>query len=283
MHVVSMNEKNTSCMKSCLGSNSSKLSIFRAVMDVCQSREKPHSCWPLFLPSIQHALVTTCLISDPTPHTAKDAAPERFICDMMLQSITDALKKPITVVENLRLHRKNNIQLSDEEVPLSIRDARLFVIALGNLQKKDQVKLLNQLISTFSSEMLKIQQDDELREFVTSEKDFAGFLSRIITMTSNLIDLVSSGKLLFDSLRNDIGLMQYFLPCFIEVDSDINCEEGDWYKKQSCFMGLWSEWESSSISPVAGCTYTCALKNDELSMFSSSIEVAMDIGLDSGL
>ena len=219
------------------------------------------------------------------PRTVKDAAAEKFVCDMMLQSMTNAFENPTNLVDKARQQKKNNIQVSDEEIPLSLRDCRLFAIAICRLPKKDQIKQLSKLVSLLSSQMLKIKGDDELQKVLIAEKDYSGFVARTITLTSVLIDMVTAGKFLLESLCDNIGTLHYYLPSIIEVDSESDLEGGDWYKKESCFMGLWEEWESSAL-PIGDvsndASYTCPLSSDEVSRYASAIEFAMEFGFDSG-
>jgi hypothetical protein len=227
-------------------------------------------------------LITSSLISDPLPRTVKDAAAERFVCDKLLQSISDALVNPGLILDKAREQKKSNIQVSDEEFPLSLRDSRLFVIALCRLPKKDQHKLLSKLVSLLSSDITKIKKDDALRKLLVIEKDYAGFLARIVTVTSILVDVVSAGKPLLDSLCDCIGPLHYYLPSIIEVDSESDLEGSDWYKKESCFMGLWEEWESSALPIVEVSNYSEALSKDEVSKLASTLELALEFGFDSG-
>ncbi len=257
--------------------------MFRAVISVCESPQSDKPSWPLYLPSIHHALITTSLISDPMPRTAKDAVAERFLCDMMLQSIADTFKNPTVLIDKSIQQKRGNIQLSDEVIPLSLRDCRLFAIALCHLPKKDQLKLLSKLLNLLSSEIVNIKDNNELRKLLTTEKDYSGFLARLLTLTSVLIDMVSAGKALIDSLCDHIGPQFYYLPSILEVDSESESEESDWYKKESCFMGLWEEWESSALPSVENGVGACPLTNDEVAVFASSIELAMEFGFDSGI
>ena len=50
-------------------------------------------------------------------------------------------------------------------------------------------------------------------------------------------------------------------------------------------MGLWEEWESSALPlvDVINDTFTCPLSSDEVSMYASAIEFAMEFGFDSGM
>ena len=99
--------------------------------------------------------MATNLASDPLPPTAKEAAPERFICDSVVESISNCLGDLDEIIRQThgsvgKTQRVKNqehvkIHVSDEPVLLSFRDARLFMIALCRLPKKEQKKVLSKI------------------------------------------------------------------------------------------------------------------------------------------
>jgi hypothetical protein len=265
-----------------LGSISNKLAVFKAALNLCGHGCRPNQKWPLFLPSTMHSLITTMLISDAIPRNVKDSTPEIFLCEMMLQSISYALSNPSVLIEKAKRQRKKNVHTSDEEIPFSLRDSRLFVLALCRLPKKDQIGMLSNLVTSLSSEIHKINEDIELRKLLVMEKDYSGLLARVITVTSTSIDMVSAGKPMLDSLCEYIGPLHYYLPSIIDIRGASDSEGSDWYKKESCFMGLWEQWESSSLPSVDMASYSYSLTNDDTLIYSSTINCAIGLGFESG-
>lgn len=264
------------------GSPSNKLAIFKAVAKICNDEQNNDTNWPLYLPSIHHALITTCLISDSFPKCAKDAATEKLVCDMMLASMTDILADPSYITNVSRKNKKSNIQVSDEVVLLSLRDARLFVLCFTRLPKDDQVKILSKSLSMLSSFFGNVKQDKQSKNFFVIHKDCSSFLARVITLTSIMIDAVTIGQPIFDSLADYIGQLHYYLPSIVEVDNESDLDETDWYRSESYFMGLWEEWESSALPPVEFNMLNQPLSNDEVEKYKSILESAMDLGFDTG-
>ncbi len=264
-----------------LGTFSNKKVIFKAVATMC-SDDNNDASWPLYLPSIHHSIVTTCLLSDPIPKSIEDAAAEHFICNMMLSSINAFLAEPSFIVNKTKESKKINIQVSDEEVFLSLRDTRLFILCLSRLPKEDQQAMLSKLLTILSAHLGKGNKDGLLEKLITAEKDCASFLARVISMTSIMIDIIAVGHPLLHSLARHIGSLRYYLPSIVELDSESELDENDWYRSESCFMGLWEEWESSALPPVEMNNITEPLSGDELKAFQSILEAVMGIGFDSG-
>jgi len=265
--------------KSCLGTWNEKLALFK---DVARAATLSDTKWPLYLSSPHHAIITGNLTCDPLPRTVKEASPERFICEGFIQSIGAALVDPESTILNISSVDKNSkIQVSDEEVPLSIRDARLFVVALSRTPRKEQLMLTAKLVNTLASALISLNDDENLRSLLISERAYAGFVARAVTVCSTIIDMASSGKLLLESLCQYIGPLHYHLPSFIEVE-DANAARQecltDWYKRESCFMGLWPDWEMASLPSVNANAKIDPLSSDDIANYKLLLDIALELG-----
>lgn len=265
--------------KSCIGTCNERLSLFKAVASSLTSSETK---WPLYMTSTHHALVSGNITCDPLPRTLKDAAPERFICEGFIESITAALMDPESTILNMEKLKKNpKIQISDEIVPLSLRDARLFAVALSRTPKKEQTNLINKFISSLHSTLVNASNDDSLMKLLSSERIYSCFIASIITVCSNMLDMVSSGKNLLESLCIYVGPLHYHLPSISEVESknavDTTQDEcvNDWYKRESCFMGLWPDWEMSSLPACNVDSMIDPLINENLIKFSALMNLSL--------
>ena len=285
----------TSLETSFLGSVADRLSIFEAVTNITMSRPNLENSdhrmmrWPLYLSSIHHALVTSNLISDPLPQNSEDAAPERFICDALISSIDDALQNPMSIVnrEALSMENKKNacrFQYSDDEIPLSLRDARLFAILVFRLKGEDRMKILSNLVNVLYSNLSNTKENKELTEMFIKCKEASGFLARVITVCLTMADVVCAGNELFDLLCQQIGPTHYHLPSFIEpsIYGDSPEEnECDWYKKETCFMGLFSDWESPITPAVGSIESDEPLSVTDLSKLKTVLEISLNLGFES--
>ena len=266
--------------KSIFGNSNEKLALFKAVADPEMRSEKK---WPLYLSSSQHAIVSGILTCDPLPRTVKEASPERFICEGFIQSISEALKEPEEFILNAYNVAKNpRILVSDEEVPLSLRDARLFAVALSRTPRKEQLVLTVKLVDALHQGIAMIEENEDLRLLLMREQSYSGFVARTLTVCSTIIDMVSSGKLLLESLCDYIGPLHYHLPSFIEVEDQCDTSRqdciSDWYKRDSCFMSLWPDWEMASLPPVEVHTKIDPLPGDGIENYKRILDTALELG-----
>ncbi len=241
--------------------------------------------WPLYMSSTHHALVTGNLTCDPLPRTAKEASPERFICEGFIESIIHNLGDPESVILNTEKGDSEiKIQVSDEVVPLSLRDARLFAVAMCRTPKKERMNLLSKFVNGLHSALVGIQSDENLRLLLGTNRAFSSFIARVLTVCSNMVDMISSGTILLESLCVYIGPLRYHLPSFIEIDDKVDGAQqdcgSDWYKRESCFMGLWPDWEMSSLPACHVDTFVEPLSKDDLNKFSSILKTALDLGFE---
>lgn len=268
--------------KSIFGTSTEKLALFKAVANKDISTDTK---WPLYLPSSQHAIVCGILSCDPLPRTVKEASPEKFICEGIIQSIREALRDPeetILKVDNVG-KKQRLLQVSDEEVPLSLRDAHLFAVALNRTPKKEQISLTAKLVNALNEDLLMIKEDNKLLSLLISERSYAAFLARALTVCSAIIDMVSSGKLLLENLCDHIGPLHYHLPSFIEMENTCDTSQQDCisegYKQDSCFMGLWPDWDLSSLPPVEVHTRIDPLPGNDMEHYRSLLDTALELGL----
>ena len=191
--------------------------------------------WPLPLPAVQHALLTSNLSCEPLPKTSKDATPERWICDSFVAALSKAM-------QDLDIVAKHAWRKS---VPLSLRDARLFVLALLRMPKKDQTKVLSRFVDSFHAAV----GGDLLNRTGTAQKSkeraaSSEFLARIVTLVVAAVDSVRAGRHLLDTLSSQTGSDHYLLPSLQCATLD---DEDDWYRREKSFMGLFSDWEAPGV------------------------------------
>jgi len=170
---------------------------------------------------------------------------------------------------------------------LSLRDARLFIIALCRLPKKDQKKILSKIVSVLNSGLVSVKEGGKLgrASFTPSSfhEEIASFIARVITLTSAAVDAVAAGKGHQELLSREIGETHYHLPSFIDAserNDDFELNESDWYKRESCYMGILSDWESAVLPLQRLNDPIKPLSDVDVSKFSSSLELALDLGFE---
>jgi hypothetical protein len=280
--VIRQEAKETS---SFLGSTINKTAVFRAMGSIL-SKDNWGEKWALHIPTIHHALVTANLTSDVLPRTVKEANPEKIICEFFTTGISSYLSNPAKALECFERGNGKENQISDESIPLSLTNARLFTIALCRLPEKEQLKTLSTFVTSLHSHLVKIENESELRNLFTYQNQLSRFLARTITLCSNCINMVLGGKNLLTALCEEIGPNHYELPSFSNNTADGNdMSDGerynDWYKRESCFMGLWADWESPAIPPIDTHENIVPLSSSDELAFKNIVEISLRLGFES--
>jgi hypothetical protein len=250
-----------------LGDPKQRLNVFHCVASAAAARKSsaekdastPPTKWPLSLPATQHALISSNLVNEPIPNEA-DATPERFIAHAFMSSITAALEDPsrLTNVEWYKPtfeFKDSQGLVSDDDVPLSLRDARLFVLAVCRLPTKEQTEFLNTFVSAVSSAIDDLMSSAANSALIEEDADVSGFVARVVTVCATLVNVVTVGPQLRDALVAQVVPVTYSMPNFVtsqELSPKRRLEGGDWYRSETSFVGLFSDWESPLVPGVTG-------------------------------
>eukprot|EP00957_Ditylum_brightwellii_P113001 8616722-Ditylum_brightwellii.AAC.1 len=241
---------------------------------------------PLYLSSTQHALVSSYLSANVNN---EDASPERFLCESFVAGVSDTLEH-LSLIQEHSCNKTdvNTFQQcsSDENVPLSLRDARLFVMSVGRLPREEQQVILSRLIQVSGWIIDSLSLKEKVRRIVSQSSLASGFLARVLTVCSSLVDVVSAGKDLLDLLASQIRSAHYHLPSLLEFSSGDDANETaqsdcDWYKREKCFMGIFSDWETSAAPLVTLNNNIQALSREDATKFNAVIETYLDLGFSS--
>ena len=254
-----------------LGDAKTRLTVFQEIPISCGS-----TVWPLHLPASFHALVTTNLSSEPVLPGQQE--PEEYIVGSLVGSISEALEDPSLVTHAKRLGDNSGDmeRTTDEKAALSFRDARLLLVAISRLPGRDQLRHLSALAKVLATSLVAYQLDDSLRSVIVEHGEVAQFVARVVTVYVALLNLVSAD--LTDALVEQVGPYQYSLPPLYTLGDILNgaiAKDGNWYRKDCCFMGLLADWESPTL-PAA--TTKMSLSNDILSKTDDILEHALQLG-----
>ena len=277
-----------------LGDSNQRLAIFRA-MAVSSRRKVPivnaskstsvPTRWPLSLPPAQHALVISSLTSN-SVQGRDDFGPERFITQSLMSSIMDALGDP-SILRATEWHKSSldftgsETVVADDDVPLSLRDARLFALAVTRLPRNEQMEFVNSFVEAVSSAVCKLKSSAPHCALFEEDADVSGFLARVVTTCASLVNLVTVGSPLRNVFVVQVYPSHYAIPTLVAVD-DMNplkrLKEFDWYRKDSSFVSLFSDWESPVVPNCTGSENINCEVSDELvsnlrALFESSIQL----------
>lgn len=210
-----------------------RLAIFRAIGKASRAQGNE---WPLWLPPPLRALVALELTSQPSPKSGdrEDTAPERFIVDGTINSISKFFADLPTQPSDPNRYAAEDRVVVDYEIPLSLQDARLFLVAVGRLDPAERVNSLSSLLATLLSGIKTIKGHHSYLTIIENNSEVSSLLARIITVCSHLTILVAYPELQH-RLRIHVRQSQTLeIPGF--------ASECDWYRSDRCFMGIFSDW-----------------------------------------
>lgn len=242
--------------------------------------------WPLCISTVHHVMVSGQLTADPVPRNLKDALPEKFICEGFIESIRSALNDPqMDIINKYNGFANQKAYSSDVEIPLSIRDARLFAIALCRIPGKERQTLLSRLVHMLHDSLLSIVSNHDLRNLFHASPLCTGFLARTLTACSSIIDIVSAGDQLLENLCDCIGQLHYNLPNLSIRREECN-ENGAFgitsrFRRESCFMSLWLDWESPALPYVEVRNLIDPLCCEDIAKYRTTLVYAFEIGCES--
>lgn len=224
------------------GDSELRLSTFQAIGKASNTYTQNSLAWPLCLPPVQHALVTSNMSSEVAPEDTLNAAPELFICESFIAALVEMMSNleslPLTTTAEGRTSTPMTIA---DNIPLSLRDARLFVLALLRVPKNDQTKFIPKLIDVLYSEGKGMKR---IHHATTSNPAISSFLARVVTLIVTSVDAVRGGRHLLDNMSIHTGPEHYSLPNLSQNETG---NSDDWYRRDSSFMGLFSDWESQTV------------------------------------
>ena len=238
--------------------------------------------WPLCLPAAQHALVASLVLScdirsseedemaDNYDENSSSQADLMFLCESFLNSLeahTAQVSQPSSTDS-----ASTSILLSRTDTALiSLRDARLFAVAITKLNRDGQKDMLARCIGILHSFVSSFE----------SSRDSSVF-ARAITLCCTLVDLISSPDLkssLFAALESS----GYKIPCLIEITPPLSAtslnQNSVWSK--DIFQNLLADWQSPSI-PYSTSTISSTemiLQEDNYKQVESLLTSALELGV----
>lgn len=275
----------TSSYPNLLGSITDKLTIFKTFGFIAKRNstcEQESNHYILYISSLHHALVASNLTTESLPTHMKEAVVERFLCDTFISSICACLKDPFLCQTKIPEDRR--MRLLDDSIPLSRKDARLFILAVCRLPRKEQVKTLSRTVKMLDECLTEIGKVEKLRRAYVDQDGISGFLARVIILISTMVDLVGGGKSLSDRLFQQIGRAYYNFPAnfFLSAEEDGDINDGyEWYNCENHFMSIFADCETPSLPVVDLSDLTSPLSSKDFLSLSRIYEMALNLGFDS--
>lgn len=256
---------------SCLSSTDSRLLVFRAII----AAEKKESGgkkndksdkdrWPLSLPAIQSALIASMILNSQQGGQIPEL---HLLTDSFLNSLEEYINNLSTVHETLNLHSRPTLTNSDN-VLLSLRDARLFALALTKLPQDNQRSMLSRLMNILH----KVNSANKISGYAST------FVARTLTVCSSLVDAVACPDLQ-KLLAKEVEKTNYCIP-HLEPQSEPTIFSKEMYQS------LFANWSSPSVPAANISTTSIILENgagenrDQLfKLMTSTIFSALNMGV----
>ena len=233
--------------------------------------------WPLCLPAIQHALVASTLSSAAEPAGSDiDIQAELFLCNSFLNSIEE-LVRDLSLLPTAGTFfiakddgEKEAPLVVSDYVLLSLRDARLFTLAVGKLQRDYQRSMVTRLIDILHMGLHTANVKSRALEMISLRVDASRFIARAITLCASLVDIVAAPDLL-PSLSLEVGSTFYNIPRMKQKPTP-SC-----FRKEVCFQGLFADWQSPSV-PASDISSTEILHESDFKKLQEVLQSALGVG-----
>jgi hypothetical protein len=228
--------------------------------------------WSLSLPEAQYALLASNLMVEPIPISRDEASPERFLAKGYVDAIGQILQNWNPTNKTAKKRVPGQLFL-DDGIPLSLRDARLFLLAVSRLPGEERQLCLDRLVTTTLASLQAVSKNDTKYQNLLQDPEASAFLARVMITCTCVVQMVAVGTTLREHLFNQVGPTQISVPSFYT--------SSEWYRSERCFMGLFSDWESPSLpdsvwSPVS----LMYIKDKTLKDLKSLLELGFSVGME---
>lgn len=197
-----------------------RLTFFRAISNFADAKH-----WPLWLPPALRTLISTDIVNRPVrpaSYSHKSSEPENFIANAYVRGICEALES-WTFFPKMKIRHSG--KALDYGPLLSLKDARLFMLAVGRLCTADRKKILGQLLAEVRIRLTSIAGDESAMEVVKYCGEYSSFVARVVTVCSNLA-IFTVYPALQEKLNRQVKKESHLfeLPVFVT--------ECDWYRME---------------------------------------------------
>jgi Putative zinc finger in N-recognin (UBR box) len=218
----------------------SRLTIYQKIADQSTQRSS-NPAWPLWLRPAHRMLLSANLTSEPAPlptEAARQGA-DRFIVNGFIAELPRVLDDTSTFSES----DPSGHHSSSEDVAVSLHDARIFLTAFGRLSPDEQASKLSSLLSNVDEIIAQMRNVASAEETIGEKIEVPAFVARVITLCVNTYLMVRFGTHARDELNRTLGKSLSSRPPILRSRSE-------WYFPDTCFMGVFTDWEDSGLPSI---------------------------------
>jgi hypothetical protein len=194
--------------------------------------------WPIWQPRAHRLLIASNITNELSTPSRENTAPDCYIVAGMIDSISYLLRN---ILKFVNLPARQDEWTIEEEIPLSLSDARLFLSVVARLSPQEQRSFLASLLKEMDKAVHEFRKSEKLLAFISGDRKASGFLARLIVLATHFALSVMSGK-------RFQGVIVNVLEKSLSLSAPIPAT--GWYKAETCFMGVFSDWESSELPEV---------------------------------
>lgn len=247
-----------------------------------ENRQKLKVRWPLWLSPAHRLVVAANLSSEPCTIDAcpeeQHSCPEQHIVEGFLNELSHVLE----TIQPVLSPKRKQITKSDtpaivvtnllEEIPLSLSDVRIFLMAFGRLGTNDKNIFLAFLLDTVHRYISCVKGKED-KCIVTGNKDddrlISSFLARVMTLCVNAYLIIKFESNARDELTLVVGKT---LSSHVPV-----IRSTDWYNAERCFVGVFNDWEELGL-PKKFRSVSHTIDKHSESRLEDILEDALSIG-----
>jgi hypothetical protein len=214
-----------------------RLEIFKRIAS-SETAKRGSSC-PLWYPAAHRVLVAANLSSESI--LPEETAGDRFVVDNFLSTIAEVLERP-DMLSKSEVSASESMS-SDDNVPLSLDDARIVLAAVTRLSPVEQTSCLSFLLDSVESRLISLKGNRLAFDALCERAEIASFVARVVTLCTHMAIVATCGTRLQQDLLSLVGKAN-----FSQLPTDR--AGADWYRPETCFMSVYWDWESSELPDI---------------------------------
>jgi hypothetical protein len=204
------------------------------------------------------------------PTNPVEYSAEKFIAKGCIDSSIGHVLKNIDVLKS-KEWEPDHLYL-DDEIPLAHRDARTLLLAVSRLPVTEQRACLEELVSLTLSSLKSMQGNKAKRDSLFRNGEASSLVARVLVVCTSLVNAITVGTSLRESLFAHVGPVQMQLPSFIT--------SSEWYRCERCFMGMFADWESPALPDVNPPSTLTGLKEKTMKDLRSILDITFEFGFE---
>jgi hypothetical protein len=214
-----------------------RLEIFKRIAS-SKTPRRGSSC-PLWHPAAHRVLLAANLSTESI--LPEETAGDRFVVDSFLSIIAEVLERPDILLKS-DVSASESIY-SDDNVPLSLDDARIVLAAVTRLPPVEQTSCLAFLLDSIESRLTSLKGNRIVFDALCERAEIASFVARVVTLCTHMAIVAACGSRLRQDLLSLVGKAT-----FSQLPTDR--AGADWYRPETCFMSVYWDWESSELPDI---------------------------------